>query len=120
MSEQRCAWGRAYRGQQLVCDRVRITMGRDDDRLGLAGYQRRYIVARFADRVDGALRSELTDLLRRRGAAARRIAERMAPIEIVIDDPRRGRQCMTVHLQPPQLRCGGLHDVEFALREVQQ
>ena len=88
--EQRYTWGRAYRDGSLVCGRVHVTFRRDD-RLGLAAHERRYVVARFLDRLHPTLRSELEELARRRGAAARRAAERMEPIVIVVDDPRHGR-----------------------------
>jgi hypothetical protein len=53
---QRYAWGRAYRDGSLVCGRVHITIGRDD-RLGLAPHERRYVAARFLDRLHPALRT---------------------------------------------------------------
>jgi hypothetical protein len=111
-------WGRAYRDGSLVCGRVRITTGRDD-RLGLAPRERRrYVVARFQDRVHPTLRSELAELARRRGSAARRAAERMEPIVIVIDDPRHGRDRIVGRIEPPQIRRGDLRDMEFGLREA--
>jgi hypothetical protein len=64
------------------------------------------------------LRSELAELSRRRGAAARRAAERIEPIVIVIDDPRRGRERIVGRIVPPQVRHGDLRDVEFELREL--
>ncbi len=117
LSEQQYAWGRAYRGEQLVCARVHITIGRDE-RLGLARHERRYVVARFQERLDAGLYGELRELVRRRGAAARRVAETLAPIELVVDDPRRGRQRVVGRLQPPQLRRGELREIEFAVREL--
>lgn len=115
--EPRCVWGRAYREGSLVCGRVHITFDRDD-RLGLAPRERRYVVARFLDRLHPVLRSELAELSRRRGAAARRAAERIEPIVIVIDDPRRGRERIVGRIVPPQVRHGDLRDVEFELREL--
>jgi hypothetical protein len=114
--EQRYAWGRAYRDGEVVCARVQITIGRDG-RLGLAQHERRYVVARFLERLHPALRTELTQLARRRGAAARRAAERMDPIEVIFDDRRLGRQRIVAWVQPPQLRCGELREIEFGLRE---
>lgn len=114
--KQRYAWGRAYRDGSLVCGRVHITIGRDD-RLGLAPHERRFVAARFLDRLHPTLRSELVELIRRRGAAARRAAERMEPIVVVIDDPRHGRERIVGQLKPPQVRHGDLRDVEFHLRE---
>jgi hypothetical protein len=116
--EQRYAWGRAYRDGRLVCWRVHVTIGRDDARLGLAPHERRYVTASFRERVDSALHAELLALVRRRGAAARRVAERLEPIEILVDDPRRGLRRMIGRLQPPQLRGGDLRAIEFGLREL--
>jgi hypothetical protein len=116
--EQHHLSGCAYRDERLVCSCVWLTIGRDDDRLGLARHERRYVVARFCDRVDPALRAELRQLARRRGTAARRVAETLEPIEIVVDDPRRGRQRLVARLQPPQVRGRDLRDIEFGLREV--
>ena len=115
--DERYVSGRAYRGERLVCARVQLTIGRAD-RLGLARHERRYVLARFCGRLDPALRAELTELVRRRGAAARRIAERLEPIEIVVDDARRGRRSVIGRLQPPQLRGRDLRAIEFGLREL--
>jgi hypothetical protein len=115
--EQRHVPGRAYRGERLVCARVQLTTGRDD-RLGLASRERRYVLARFCGQLDPGLHAELTELVRRRGAAARRVAEKLEPIEIVVDDPRDGGRRLIARLQPPQLRGGGdLRAVEFGLQE---
>jgi hypothetical protein len=116
--ESRYAWGRAYRDGTLVCGRVHVTIGRDSDRLGRIPHERRYVTACFREHVDDELRAELVALVRRRGAAARRVAETLAPVEIVVDDRDRGRQHIIGRLQPPDLRCGDLCDIEFALREV--
>jgi hypothetical protein len=115
--EQRYAWGRAYRDGRLVCWRVHVTIGRDMDRLGLAPHERRYVTARFRERLDRDLHAELLALARRRGAAARRVAESLAPIVIVVDDPRHGRTRLTGRLQPPQVRGVDLADIEFTIRE---
>src|SRR5258708_6125248 len=80
--EQRYGWGRAYRDGEIVFARVHLTIGRDG-RLGLTRYERRYVVARFLERLHPSLRAELTEPARRRGAAARRTADRMDPIEVV-------------------------------------
>ena len=111
-SEQRYAWGRAYRGRSLVCGRVHVRIGRDD-RLGLAPHERRYVAARFLDRLHPDLLAELT----RRGSAARRAAERLEPIVVVIDDPCLGRERIVGRIEPPQIRRSYLGDVEFGLRE---
>ncbi|MGI9099953.1 MAG: hypothetical protein ACR2H2_15925 [Solirubrobacteraceae bacterium] len=109
---------RAYRDGQLVCGRVEVRIGRDTDRVGLVARERRYVTARFIERLDPTLRRELTALVVRRGAAAKRIAERLAPITLVIDDPTLGRLQLVGQLQPPHLRFGELRDVEFAIREL--
>ena len=114
--ERRHVPGRAYRGERLVCARVLLTIGRDD-RLGFSSHERRYLLARFCGQLDPGLRAELTELVRRRGAAARRVAEKLEPIEIVVDDPRDGRVRLVAGLQPPQLRGGDLRAIEFGLQE---
>ena len=113
-------WGRAYRAGRLVCARVEVTIGHDD-RLGLTRRERRYVSARFQERLDRALRTELIGLLRRRGAAGHRMAERIDPIELVVDEPRNGGRPHRVIglLQPPLLRHGRLCDIEFGLRELE-
>lgn len=116
--EQRYAWGRAYRDGRLVCWRVHVTIGRDEARLGLAPQERRYVTARFRERIDSGLHAELVALVRQRGAAARRVADGMEPIVIVVEDIHRGRQRMVGRLQPPQVRGSDLCDIEFAVREL--
>jgi hypothetical protein len=115
-SEQPYAWGRAYRGETLVCACVQVMIGRDDDRSGRVAHERRYVTARFVERLDPTLHTELTALVRRRGMAARRVAETLDPIELVVDDPRHGRQRMVGRLEPPHLRRGELREIEFAVR----
>jgi hypothetical protein len=41
----------------------------------------------------------------------------MDPIEVVIDDPHRGRQRIVGRVQPPQVRRGDLDEIEFVVRE---
>jgi len=115
LTEGRYRWARAYRDGELVCGRVELTITADF-RLGLAPHERRYFSARFFERLHPALRTELTELVRRRGAPARRAAERMPPVEIVFDDPRRGRQRIVGRVQPPQARRGELYEIDFDLR----
>ena len=113
-------WGRAYRGGRLLCSRVQVTIGHDEW-LGLTRRERRYVSARFqAERLDRALRTELIGLLRRRGAAGHRMAERIDPIELVVDAPDDGWHRVVGRLQPPLLRHGRLRDIEFGLRELDQ
>jgi hypothetical protein len=115
LTEGRYRWARAYRDGELVCGRVELTVT-VDVRLGLAPHERRHLAARFLERVHPALRTELAELVRRRGAAGRRAAERMQPVEIVFDDPRHGRQRLAGSVQPPQARRGELYEIEFGLR----
>lgn len=111
------AWGQAYRGGSLICARVHVTV-RHDDRLGLAPRERRTISARFEDRLHPILRAELQELAGRRGSAARRAAERIEPIVLLIGDPRHGRERIVGRLLPPYVRHRDLRDIEFALREA--
>lgn len=110
-------WAHACRDGAVICGRVEVIL-RADTRLGLTAHEPRGVAARFVEYLQPALRRELTELVRRPGAAARRAAERMDPVEIVFDDPRLGLQRLTGWVQPPQRRSGGdLHDVEFDLHE---
>ncbi|MGH2942924.1 MAG: hypothetical protein ACRDLN_09175 [Solirubrobacteraceae bacterium] len=106
----------ACRDAEVVCGRVELTVA-IDARLGLTAHERRSFTVRFLDGVEAGLRAELTQLVRRRGAVARRAAERMEPIEVVFEDPRSGLQRLTAWIQPPQRHHGELHDVQFGLRE---
>jgi len=108
---------RAYRGGRLVCGCVHVTVDLDD-RLGLTARERRVVRVRFHEPVDDDVRTELTQLVRRRGTAARRAAERIDPIEVVVDDPRGQPLRIVGCLQPPQLRHGQLREIEFGLREI--
>jgi hypothetical protein len=94
---------------------VRVTV-LHDGRLGLTPHERRLVRVRFHEPVDEGLRVELTQLVRRRGAAARRVVERVDPIEVVVDDPYGERQRIVGHLEPPQVRHGQLRAIEFELR----
>jgi hypothetical protein len=114
-TDQRCRLARAYRAGRLVCGCVHVTIGRDD-RLGLTQQERRLVWVRFHEPVDDELRAELTGLVRRRGSAARRAAERVEAIEVVVDDPYGERQRIVGHLEPPQMRHGLLRAIEFELR----
>jgi hypothetical protein len=108
---------RAFRARQTPRGSSQLTVGRDDGRLGLTRAERRYVVARFSERVHPALRAELTALARGGGAAARRVAEGTAPPEVVFEDRHLGRQRIVGWVQPRQPRRGDLRDIEFGLRE---
>jgi len=96
---------------------VHVTVFRDG-RLGLAPHERRSVQVRFHEPLDDDLRAELTQLVRLRGAAARRAVERVDPIEVVVDDPGGTRQRIVGHLQPPQVRRGLLRAIEFELKRA--
>jgi hypothetical protein len=116
LPERRSCSAHVCRDAEVVCGRAEMTI-RADTRLGLTPRERHILTVRFLDRLEPGLRTELTKLVSRRGAAARRAAERMAPIEIVFDDPLRGLQRIAGSVQPPQRRTGiDLRDVQFGLR----
>jgi hypothetical protein len=109
--------GRAYRAGRLICGCVHVTVS-VDGRLGLALHERRLVRVRFHEPLDDDLRTELTQLVRRRGAAARRAVELVDPIEVIVDDSHGERQRIVGHLQPPQMRHGLLRAIEFELRRA--
>jgi hypothetical protein len=109
--------GCAYRAGRLICGCVHVTVSLDG-RIGLAQHERRLVRVRFHEPLDDDLRTELTQLVRRRGAAARGAVERVDPIEVVVDDPRGERQHIVGHLQPPQMRHGQLRAIEFELKRA--
>ncbi|MGH2941282.1 MAG: hypothetical protein ACRDLN_00695 [Solirubrobacteraceae bacterium] len=117
-TSQRSRVGRAYRAGRLICGWVQVTI-RDDGRLGLTREERRVVGVRFHEPLDDGLRSELREMVRRRGPAARRAAERIDPIEVVVDDPRGERRRIVGAVQPPQVHHGALRDIEFALRRLE-
>jgi hypothetical protein len=96
---------------------VHVTVLRDG-RLGLAPRERRVVRVRFHEPLDDDLRTELTQLVRRHGAAARRAVERIDPIEVVVDDPLGERQRIVGHLEPLQVRHGLSRAIEFELRRA--
>lgn len=106
--------GRALRHDQPVCGRIDLVIAHDD-RVGLAPTQRRHATVRFLDPPTDRLRDDLATLLRRRGAAGRRAAERLEPIELVLDTDN-GQQRLAGRLEPPLLRHGPLRDIEFGIR----
>lgn len=109
--------GRVYRSGRLVCGCVRVTI-KVDDRVGLTQRERRMVRLRFCEPVDDELRAELTELARRRGTASERAAERIAPIEVVVDDLQGEHECMRGDLRPPQRRHSQLREMAFGLREL--
>jgi hypothetical protein len=117
---ERYQWARAYRQGRLVPGRVELTVDSNNDRMGLSPSERRRIAARFLERVDPALRDELVQLVRRRGAAGRRVAEGLAAVEVVADDRQHGELRYLCRLQPPQQRYGELRAIEFGLHELER
>jgi hypothetical protein len=103
----------------LICGCVHVTISLDD-RLGLTQRERRLVHVRFDEPLDDALRAELAQLVRRRGAAARRVADTLDAIELAIDDPSHERQRITGHLQPPHARHRHPRGIEFGLRETER
>jgi hypothetical protein len=110
--------GRAYRAGRLICACVQVTI-RDDERLGLTRDERRLVGLRFYEPLDDGLRSELREMVRRRGSAARRAAERIDPIEVIVDDPQGERRRIVGAVEPPRVHHGQLRDIEFALRRIE-
>jgi hypothetical protein len=117
LSAGRWRVGRAYRGGRLVCGCVYVAI-RVDERVGLTQLERRLVQVRFHEPVDDDLRSELAELVRRRGTACDRTAERIDPIELVVDDPYGEHERIIGGLRPPQRRHGQVREIEFGLREV--
>jgi hypothetical protein len=116
LGAERWRVGRAYRGGRLVCGCVHVAI-RFDDRLGLTRRERRTVRVRFCEPVADELRAELSELARRRGGAGERAAERIDPIEVVIEDPAGKYERMTGRLRPAHTRHGRLREIEFGLRE---
>jgi hypothetical protein len=116
LGAERWRLGRAYRGGRLVCGCVHVAI-RFDDRLGLTRRERRTVRVRFCEPVADELRAELSELARRRGGAGERAAERIDPIEVVIEDPSGKYERMSGRLRPAHTRHGRLREIEFGLRE---
>jgi hypothetical protein len=110
--------GRAYRAGRLVCGCVHVTISLDE-RIGLTEHERRVVHVRFHEPVADDLRIELGELARRRGVASERAAERIDPIELVIDDPAAGEhERITGRLRPPYRRHGRLREIEFGFGQL--
>ncbi|MGH2943680.1 MAG: hypothetical protein ACRDLN_13000 [Solirubrobacteraceae bacterium] len=113
----RYAWGQVYRDGSLICDRARVTLP-CDDQPGAAPRRRRTVIARFDGRLHPALRAELTELTQARGTAARRLAERIEPIVLLLGDPHHERQRIVGQILPPQVHGNDLREIEFRVREL--
>jgi hypothetical protein len=95
---------------------VQVTISLDD-RLGLTERERRRVRVSFHEPLDDDLRSELTELVRRRGAAARRVADASQTIVVVVGDHDSRPMHIVGRLQPPEARHLPLREIEFGLRE---
>jgi hypothetical protein len=74
---------------------------------------------RFYEPLDDGLRSELAQLMRRRGTFARRAAERIEPIEVVVGDAHGEPERIVGLVESPEVHHGQLRDVEFAMRKLE-
>jgi hypothetical protein len=114
----RYLWGQVYRDGSLICDRTRVTLP-CDDQPGAAPRQRRTVIARFDGRLHPTLRAELIELTSCQGTAyARRLAERLEPIVLLLGDPHHERQRIVGRLLPPQAHRNDLREIEFRVREL--
>ena len=110
---------RAYRNGELICDRVDLAI-RQEARLGLAPCERRRVIVRFAGHLAPTFRDELERLVRRRGAAAAWIAERIDLIDLVFEDRNGEERRLAGLLDPSQSRRWEPSDNEFVIRERPQ
>jgi hypothetical protein len=111
MSRTRLLHATAYRDGTVVCDRVLVTVIAADERLGLAPRERRHMTARFVHGIDPGFRSQLLQVLRRRGASSRRVAEKLGPIELEVD----GERPVAARIEPPAVRHVSLEQTDFRL-----
>lgn len=122
VSEQRYAWGRAYRGGQLLCSRVSVTVV-SDVRVAPGSSLPPRVRVRFLEGVDSAFRDELEELTRARGMRCRRLAENLEPVEIVWEEPNGwrtgGKRTRVGRLEPPTTHSAPLEDTGFQLRASQ-
>lgn len=106
--------GRAFRDGELVCEQIVLAVV-SDGRLGLAPWERHYTTVRFLRGIELGLRNELVGVLRSRGARSKRLAERVEPIDLVVED--RGEECeLRGRLEPPVVRSAWIEQVDFRLR----
>jgi hypothetical protein len=110
MSGGRVLHATAYRDGTVVCDRVLVTVI-PDERLGLAPRERRQMTARFVHGIEPGFRSQLTQVLRRRGARSRRLADALDPIELELD----GEPPVAARIEPPAARHFSLEQTDFGL-----
>lgn len=114
----RYVWGQVYRDGSLICDRARVTLP-TDEHPGGEPRQRRTVIARFEGRLHPMLRAELTELTSCQGTvAARRLAEGIEPIVLLLGDPHHQRERIVGRLLPPQVPGNELREIEFRVREL--
>lgn len=111
MTGERVLHATAYRDGAVVCDRVLVTVIATDERLGLAPRERRHMTARFVHGIEPAFRSQLMQILHRRGARSRRLAEALDPIELAVD----GERPVPARIEPPAVRHFSLEQTDFRL-----
>lgn len=114
--QQRRPSGRAYRAGRLVCGCVQVTISRDD-RLGLTERERRRVRVSFHEPLDDDLRSELTELVRRRGARRPPHRRPSREIAVIVNDHDSGPMRVVGCLQPPEARHVPLREIKFGVRE---
>lgn len=106
---------RAYRDGRVVCGRVAVTLVRDV-RLATEAALDQRVRVQFLERVSEGLRCELERLVQARGVHGRRLADTLAPIEIVWHESR-GRCSVLGRLEAPTTqRHGSLEEIGFPLR----
>jgi hypothetical protein len=81
---------------------VQVTISLDN-RLGLPARERHLVRLSFHEPLDD-LRSDLTKLVRRRGAADRRVAEAAREIAVIVNDLDSAPTRIVGRLQPPEAR----------------
>jgi hypothetical protein len=117
MWEQRFLKARVYRRGRLVCAQARVAIV-GDGRLGMTAWEsRRHVCVQFQDGIDPVLRAELHRLAGARGAKAARIADRLDPVEVVVEDHRRELR-LEGRLERPVV--GGYREIDrmdFRVRE---
>jgi hypothetical protein len=112
MSGARLLHARAYRNGTVVCDRVLVTVNAADERVGLA-LRERCMTARFVHGIEPEFRSQLMQVLHRRGARSRRVAEALDPIELELD----GERPVPARIEPPAVRHLSLEQTDFRLAD---
>lgn len=107
--------GRAYRDGALICSRVHVAVVRDE-RIAPERRVPPQIRVCFDEPLDKALRGELERLVRARGARGDRLAETLAPLEVVWDEPRGPRRVIGQLAPPRTQRSAPLEAISFPVR----